>query len=177
MAGTERDKKIGLNVARLRSDKSQQFVADAMRECGHRWSQSTVWSVEKGDRPLKFTEAVDLTKVLGGAPLGALQSEPEDLDHAFRLATAVRLYRAALVKVHESIGDVSGEYGNLWHCIQEARESGIRPDPNGRDGSPERQLAHAEMVYEVQTLTQTVNDALGFAQDAGGHDGEHPEAP
>lgn len=63
-AGNERDQAIGQVVTSLRGDRAQKAVADAMRGKGHRWSQATVWGVEKGDRPLKFVEAIDLAQVL-----------------------------------------------------------------------------------------------------------------
>ena len=65
MAMSERDALIGRNVTRLRGDRPQKDLADAMRERGHKWSQATVWSVEKGERPLRLTEADDLVEVLG----------------------------------------------------------------------------------------------------------------
>ncbi|MEU0575239.1 helix-turn-helix domain-containing protein [Dermacoccus nishinomiyaensis] len=61
---TDRDRQIGQNIARLRGERSQQWLAGAMKERGHRWSQSTVWSVEKGDRPMRLTEALDVAEVL-----------------------------------------------------------------------------------------------------------------
>lgn len=54
---------IGQIVQEWRGERSQQAIADEMRDRGHRWSQATVWSVEKGDRPLKLTEAADLADI------------------------------------------------------------------------------------------------------------------
>ncbi|WP_272950274.1 excisionase family DNA-binding protein [Nocardioides cynanchi] len=62
---TERDEQIGRNVLVLRGSTTQQAVADAMRERGWKWSQATVWSVEKGERPLRLAEAEDLAEVFG----------------------------------------------------------------------------------------------------------------
>jgi len=62
---TEQDRQIGRTMAILRGDKTQQAVADEMRKRGWRWSQATVWSVEKGERPLRLAEAEDLAAVLG----------------------------------------------------------------------------------------------------------------
>ena len=59
-----RNQQIGRNLQKLRGERSQQRVADYMRDCKHKWSQSTVWSVEKGDRPLRLTEAKDLAAFL-----------------------------------------------------------------------------------------------------------------
>lgn len=61
----ESDIQIGQLIAELRGERTQQSVAAAMRRLGWKWSQATVWSVEKGDRPLKLREAAVLAAVLG----------------------------------------------------------------------------------------------------------------
>jgi hypothetical protein len=43
----------------------QAEVASAMRDRGFKWSQTTVWKVESGERPLRFTEAAGLADALG----------------------------------------------------------------------------------------------------------------
>lgn len=60
------DALVGANLADLRerAEMTQKQLADEMRVAGHRWSQATVWSVEKGDRPLRLIEAVDAAEVL-----------------------------------------------------------------------------------------------------------------
>lgn len=88
---TERDRTIGQNLAAYRGGRSQQWVADEMRERGHKWSQSTVWSIEKGERPVRLTEAEDLAKVLQlRDPLDLLVSKPavsvRDARRAFGMA-------------------------------------------------------------------------------------------
>lgn len=61
-----RDQRIGENIAAYREPRSQEWLAEQMRSRGHeKWSQSTVWSVEKGKRPIRFTEAADLVQILG----------------------------------------------------------------------------------------------------------------
>lgn len=59
-----RDEQIGQNIVKLRGDRSQQWVADRMREKGWKWAQATVWNVEKGERPLRLAEAEDLADIL-----------------------------------------------------------------------------------------------------------------
>jgi len=54
---------IGATVTLLRGAMSQQAVADAMRDKGHRWTQSTVWTVEKGERRLLLSEGAELAAV------------------------------------------------------------------------------------------------------------------
>jgi hypothetical protein len=58
------DKQIGQNVARARGDMSQKELALAMRARGHKWSQATVWNVERGERPLRLSEASALSDIL-----------------------------------------------------------------------------------------------------------------
>ncbi len=65
MADDDRNRQIGEAVRKVRGDLPQEALAEAMRKHGHeKWSQSTVWSVETGARPLRLTEAVDLAYVL-----------------------------------------------------------------------------------------------------------------
>lgn len=58
------DEQIGKNLSRLRGEMSQADLADKMRERGYKWSQATVWAVEKGERPLRLTEAQDVANIL-----------------------------------------------------------------------------------------------------------------
>lgn len=64
MANREYDKIVGRNLAGLRGDRSQQMIADEMRKRGHRWTQATVWAIEKGERSLKLEEAIALSEVV-----------------------------------------------------------------------------------------------------------------
>lgn len=59
------DDQVGRNLIRLRGEMSQKDLAAEMKRRGFKWSQATVWSVEKGERPLRFTEVEALTDVFG----------------------------------------------------------------------------------------------------------------
>lgn len=72
-----RDELIGANLQRLRmAGTSQQALADAMKERGWKWSQATVWSVEKGERPIRLAEALDLVDIFGLDGIGELTTTP-----------------------------------------------------------------------------------------------------
>lgn len=60
------DAQIGRNIASIRESRglSQKDLADAMRSIGFKWSQATVWNVERGERPLRATELVALEGIL-----------------------------------------------------------------------------------------------------------------
>ncbi|MBT1001177.1 helix-turn-helix domain-containing protein [Paenarthrobacter sp. DKR-5] len=59
------DEFLGQVLALKRGEMSQQALAEAMRARGWKWSQATVWSVEKGERPLRISEGIDLAAILG----------------------------------------------------------------------------------------------------------------
>lgn len=58
------DKRVGQNLARFRMKMPQQELADEMRRRGFKWSQATVWSTEKGERPVRLSEVVALSEIL-----------------------------------------------------------------------------------------------------------------
>ncbi|MCG7426025.1 helix-turn-helix domain-containing protein [Helcobacillus sp. ACRRO] len=60
------DELIGMELSEMRKGRmSQAELAARMKDYGHKWSQSTVWSVEQGKRPLRAGEAVDAVGILG----------------------------------------------------------------------------------------------------------------
>lgn len=59
------DAVIGANLKRIRGDMNQADLADEMKRRGHKWSQATVWAVQRGERSLKLAEARDVAEVLG----------------------------------------------------------------------------------------------------------------
>lgn len=58
------DATVGKNVTYLRGSRPQSEIAEGMRKKGFKWSQTTVWEIEKGKRTLKFLEAIALAEVL-----------------------------------------------------------------------------------------------------------------
>jgi transcriptional regulator with XRE-family HTH domain len=73
-AGSEADRLIGANVQQFRNAKkmSQAQLAEAMSEkTGQQVAQQTILKIEKGTRPLRYSEAVGLAAALD-IPLTAL---------------------------------------------------------------------------------------------------------
>lgn len=93
---------IGQNLARLRGDLSQADLAKKMKELGYKWSQATVWSIEKGERPLRLSEARDVVGVVGSG--GSLY----DLLHVPDVA-----------RLREAVTNVSRENANLRLAMDE----------------------------------------------------------
>lgn len=57
---------------------SQQDLASEMRSRGFKWAQATVWSIETGERPLRFTEYKELEH-FGGFSIGSPKRHQPDL--------------------------------------------------------------------------------------------------
>lgn len=68
-------------------DLSQQGIADKMVERGHRFHQSTIYKILRGDRKVTLGEAIDLADVLG-VPLSEMTvpKHEEYIQAAFRRA-------------------------------------------------------------------------------------------
>ncbi|WP_275001722.1 hypothetical protein [Promicromonospora iranensis] len=85
----QRDVQVGQNLTKHRGAVSQQTLAGWMRERGWKWSQATTSAIEKGERPLKFVEAVDLAAVLD-IRTEDLLAEPELATASRTVATSAR---------------------------------------------------------------------------------------
>src|SRR5690625_3142015 len=119
---TTDDERIGQNVATLRGDRSQKSIAEAMQEAGgHKWSQATVWSVEKGQRPLRLTEAIDLARILG-RPVAALFADPEQTkgdEFAEGIIQAVAKYYGDIVTKAMSLYEARERFDALKASLEE----------------------------------------------------------
>jgi hypothetical protein len=150
---TEQDRHIGQTMAILRGDKTQQAVADEMRQRGWRWSQATVWSVEKGDRPLRLAEAEDLAAVLDTVSVHSFLTEPVGAHIQQGVRRVTNAYRAIVESV--------------WECLDAQDALGIhlkRAQADGHEFSeielvqrdlwvrasdiPEKAVAEARSEYE-----------------------------
>lgn len=95
----------------LRGERSQQSLAERMKSRGHKWSQSTVWSVERGDRAVRLAEAEDLAEALD-VEVGALLADNEDVEQERWLMAAVRKMDSA----RRSLQDAVVEY-EFWRSV------------------------------------------------------------
>ena len=150
---TDQDRHIGQTMAILRGDKTQQAVADDMRQRGWRWSQATVWSVEKGDRPLRLAEAEDLAAVLGTASVHAFLTEPVGAHIQQGVRRVTNAYRAIVDSVWECLDAQDALKAHLTRAHTDGHEfSDIELVQRGlwADASdvPEKAVAEARSEYE-----------------------------
>lgn len=119
---SSRDEAIGQAVSVLRDDQTQQAVADAMRQRGWKWSQATVWSVEKGERPLRLAEADDLAAVLGASTVTSLLSGPQAAELEQELGRMARAYEAAVMAITHLL-DERERLADKWASYSKASQT------------------------------------------------------
>lgn len=152
----ERDEDIGRNLAQLRGDRTQQEIAEAMRSMGYKWSQATVWSVEKGERPLRLSEAMDVARVLDVDISDLFSTEQESV---FR--SALREMGQARKRLEEA----AASYEN--HQIILAVAAGLFPGAD-RYEAKIREWLNLSVFRAVQGVLaggQLASGALQFAKD------------
>lgn len=116
------DEQIGKNLAVLRGEMSQKDLADTMRKRGFKWSQATVWSVEKGERPLRLAEAEQLADLLTRSIDVLLAEDGEALVHAF--TRQVRERHDAVLEALQSYDDARGHLALALDRIPDADKTG-----------------------------------------------------
>jgi hypothetical protein len=173
---SDRDVVVGQNLAKLRGDRTQQDIAEAMREAGYKWSQATVWSVEKGERPIRLSEAESLAGILkcsidrmllpdqDAELVSRLWKSEHDLTIAgHELANAVREYEDRQWALRFAVDDMAKRLPEMAPAMQ--------PNIKRKMLDAERQLRNAAEKIVGQVLTE-----YRAAFDEGDDSGEHPEA-
>lgn len=163
-------------MTRLRGQKTQQDVAGAMRSAGYKWSQATVWSVEKGERPLKLAEAEDLAKILEtdlvallvppveGMILEGLRSGIQRmLDVRRELNRATAAFQSARELLAESVDYASEVAQNEWEDERLHRET-----------TEVLNTAQEVLTWTVESIVAD-SQALLAQTDSEAGDGQHPE--
>lgn len=99
---------------------TQTQLADRMAARKWKWSQSTVWAVESGRRPLRYAEAVDICDILD-VRVWELEGNGQDLDVLF-LASK---YHAAIDNVRDGVRSAAQwqyEMAELFDQFEEPRQ-------------------------------------------------------
>jgi hypothetical protein len=124
---------MGETVARLRGERTQQAVADAMRRRDFRWSQATVWAVESGERPLRASEAEALARVLD-VPLDSIYRLPDeafwDMEASSVARASMGLLMDSLTAMHDFARNQQGADALLRAAEAEGRDLG---SPSARE--------------------------------------------
>ncbi|OJU43626.1 MAG: hypothetical protein BGN98_10445 [Microbacterium sp. 69-7] len=176
----DHDELIGRNLARLRLDVSQTELATKMRALGHKWTQPTVVSIEKGERPLRMSEALDVASVLG-VDLYDLVKYPAALDFFHQQ-----------VRAEDSAGQLYAWAQRYEMDIRDlARKAAAYAAETGATLDDELKLTMVDLGVPADQVPSARAELARYAQEAIEHlahraipeprriedDGEHPEAP
>jgi transcriptional regulator with XRE-family HTH domain len=162
------DELIGRNLARMRGDMSQKELAARMKERGWKWSQATVWAVEKGERPLRLAEAEDIKSILG--TLWSLTMDDAD--------TRVVSFNSWMYRADQELQSAVREYLKAQFNLRWAiEEEGVSPAIANHSAD---WLKHPpeEVVARVQLEDDMKDDAQErFYEAWEAQNGKHSEAP
>lgn len=88
---------------------SQSELVASMAEEGFRWSQNTVWLVEQGRRPLRYSEAIALTKIFV-LPLNAF--DPAATIYADAMSASEAMHK--IKEARRALQVAEKELAQLW---------------------------------------------------------------
>lgn len=145
----ETDIKIGQNIRQLRGGRSQDEIAEHMREHGYRWVQSTVWNVEKGERPVRAAELKILADYFG-VPPESLWEDPE----ANQVTEQLRKQRQSLLDIEKKIADA------IYESVFASMEARQVAQETRISQSEEDLKAVGPLLEEVESLGHTSVDGL-----------------
>lgn len=169
---TDRDRQIGQNLQQLRGDMSQAALAEKMREYGFKWTQATVWSIEKGERPLRLTEAEAVADVFR-THVAYILTSPEGLQIAARMRAASDAW-SALKKAASDYMDAQTDLMFLRQRVQNGEITalpGPLSDAGGwTDVSPLD--AVREAIYEWEHSDDLATEASEYADREREREGE-----
>jgi transcriptional regulator with XRE-family HTH domain len=121
------DDNVATNVRafRERSGLSQEELAQRMSERGFGFSQSTIWKIESGQRPVKISEAVALSEALDLPRWLDLTAEPEVTRHHADLTLANRLAHQAYAALKVAAAVYLRAQVDLSFVVREAQAAGV----------------------------------------------------
>lgn len=133
------DKTIGERVKQSRGAMTQVEAARQMKELGHKWSQATVWAVEKGERSVKLAEARDLSMIFGCSVLDLLEDDSDSDAYVWirsELAAAGRASDSLLESLTEWFARRERLYGTgKW--LQHSENLQLLPESKRKSTSQE----------------------------------------
>ncbi|WP_156465996.1 MULTISPECIES: helix-turn-helix domain-containing protein [unclassified Rathayibacter] len=192
---TTPDEQIGSNLIKLRGDMTQRELAEKMRQRGWKWTHVTVGSVERGERPLRLSEAQAVVGAIGRGFVEDLLSSEAD--------ATVRAWMHKMTEANAEIERVVREYVDTQFHLAVAAWNASLNEQSGVGmsvldwvgNSPVRSVkATLERIRSEEEVESQLGDRLyGKLDETAGtdvsgtvffkalnswqSDGEHSEAP
>ena len=162
---TEHDQAIARNFQRLRGNITMDELAMRMRQVGHKWSRTTVYSIEHNERRLQASEAYDFLSVIGRDP-------DEDLPLLYR-----QIPRTPVEKAEREVSSLAGKLAADWNAYLLARSMHERIIDREKKRRTSRMNAPASHAGSRTTWTRLSAARYGTGNRAiSGPQGERQES-
>ena len=164
-----------LRIYREKSDLSQEDIAQGMTDRGFAFSQTTVWKIESGHRPVRAIELVALADCLKVASPMSLTYEPAFSLHLAELKRANGKAYDAYAALKEAAADYLKAQLGLLVAAYEAREDGMAPagwETTWLDTLAEQAVIEARVELdradgESMAITNAVTQVVAALRTAG----------
>jgi transcriptional regulator with XRE-family HTH domain len=125
------DQDVGANIQRYRAARgmSQSELADRLSEGGEKVHQQTVQKIEKGTRPLRFSEAIRIASILELPTSELTNPSPTSAANArmnerlIRVSHASEVVKQGVAKLAEELLKLAVTYGRS--TVAEPKPSGV----------------------------------------------------
>jgi len=136
-----------------------------MRSRGFKWSQATVWSIEKGERPLRLGEALAVTEILG-RPLDDLAGHNDSAATAVALSGQIEDAHESILNAFARFDDLRGQLAIvLDHLPHDSMNERIRRLSDWIETTPFVVVEH--YLDRVQAERAKATEALSRLSDEG----------
>ncbi|SES28845.1 Helix-turn-helix domain-containing protein [Lentzea xinjiangensis] len=125
--GPDIDRNVAVNLRQFREQRgvSQDELAQRMSERGFGFTQATIWKIERGQRPVKISEAVALGKALGLSSWTHLTEEPALTRRLSDLQDANRRANEAYTETKAAAARFFEAQVNVVVAVREAQDAGL----------------------------------------------------
>lgn len=145
---TEHDQAIARNFQRLRGNTTMDELAMRMRQVGHKWSRTTVYSIEHNERRLQASEAYDFLAVIGHDP-------DEDLPLLYR-----QISRTPVERAEREVSSHAEKLAADWNAYLMARSAHKRIIDREEKTAGITDERAGESLRFVDDLDAAIHDAV-----------------
>ena len=160
--GPEFDKNVGSNVARFRKARglSQAELAAAISNEGDLIHQQTIQKIEKGSRPLKYSESVHISNVLGISP-SDLSDVPARAESNSNFIAAISGVTSAEQEIDSAAEHLVRALVRLGGYISFCEEGAENFQPDAHLAEHARRILSADWAnYFLERMRATLDDPM-----------------
>lgn len=155
--------RIGRNLRRIREslELSQQDIAERLTKLGHRFHQTQVAKIERGERAVRVNEWIAISEALGVMPLALMAGGMGTDDAVFQARLQFERMRTNVESVSSRLYEVGRDLEAAQELYQQALKTYLK---NAAEANQEVQWSEVEVGKEwAEKLKNSV--ANEYAED------------